>query len=118
MGLKVFERYLAPDNTINVLSSEAIWDYETFFGSVTRPFYFFEIKNQTQRISDILVGLELAPTRTWCKKNKWDWELPKGYSEVEFGSKRIKLCILTNFPRHYTVEEIDEFERMNLLKGS
>jgi hypothetical protein len=31
--------------------------------------------------------------------------------------KKIKLCILLNPPKQYTVEEIDEFERQALLKG-
>lgn len=115
--MKVFEHFLRDDNTIDVLSSQCVWDYALFYRPVERPFDYFEVKNETKRISEILLALDLVPTRTWCRKNNWDWEILEGYQEVIFGSKRIKLCILINPPPRYTVEEIDEFERLALIKG-
>lgn len=124
--MKRWERFLQKDNTIDVLTSECVFDYELYYGPVERPFAFFEIKNETKKISDILVQLELAPSQTWCRKNNWAWELEPGYQEVEFGSTRVKLCITIKPPPRVfwnetpakftdlTVEEIDEFARQSM----
>lgn len=115
--LKVYEKYLMADNTIDVVASQCIWDYSLFFGPTSKPFEFFEINNKILRVSDILLALELVSTRTWCRKNNWDWEIPAGYKEFSFGTKKIRICCLISPPKRYTVEEIDGFERQNLLKG-
>ena len=110
-------QFLQSDNTIDVISHQRVWDYEDFFGPVTKPYNdaAFFVNNDTKRISEILLALGLASTRTWCRKNNWDWEIPQGYFEVKFGLKRIKLCILVSdrislisLPEPHTVEEIDE----------
>jgi hypothetical protein len=85
------ELYLQPDNTVDVLSVETMKDYTLFFGPIiegTTPLII-----SAKRISDVLIALNLAQSKTWCRKNNWDWEIPQGYSEVTFGMKKVKLCI-------------------------
>lgn len=117
-----WEYFLHKDNTINVVSNQNIWYIDLFFGpiwgQVDRPFdrSCFLMPNSTTRISEVLLALELATTRTWCRKNNWDWEIPQGYSEVKFGMKKIKLCLLISPQPQYTVEEIDEFEHQAMVR--
>jgi len=104
-----WEEHVLPDNTINVLASKYVWDYDFFFSPEKKPFKFFEVSNKTIRISEILLALELAPTRTWCKQNEWDYELEAGYQEIRFGKLKIQLCILISVPKSTMVKEIDDY---------
>lgn len=117
MDHKLYLKILQQDNTIDVVSSQRLHDYESFFGPIDKNSQYCEVNNETTRISEILLALGLVPTRTWCRKNNWDWEIPEGFSEVTFGSKRIKLCLLISLPIRETVEEIDAAEHYALTQG-
>lgn len=83
--------FLQPDNTIDIISDETSGDYVSFFqpSADAKPF----VINTATKISDILVALNLVQSKTWCRKNNWDYPLEPGYNEIKFGMKKVKLCI-------------------------
>lgn len=90
--MRVFEEYIQPDFTIDVIWDKWIPDYPLFFGPIvegTKPF----VTTKTN-IGEILVELQLVESKSWCRKNNWYRELTPGYNEIVFGSKRYKLCLL------------------------
>ena len=92
-----WKEFLLADNSINVIDPDRMDDYELFFGPLTeedkaKPFHL-----KPKKISDVLVALGLVESRTWCRKNNWDWELQPGWTDVKFGSRKVRLCILTDF---------------------
>ena len=86
------------DNSVDVISQEVVdkGDYELVFGPIlpdAKP-----LVGEFVTIADVLIALGLAQSRTWCRKNKWDWKIPSGYTEVKFGMKKVKICMLVAYP--------------------
>lgn len=102
--------FLQPDNSIHVLTPWSVKHYERIFAPFGPRFYNSKLTVNFQsymdfwrvpallvekhNIADILLDLELVQSRSWCRKNNWNFELTSGYQEYIFGSRRIKLCIL------------------------
>lgn len=87
--------HLQSDNTIDVIHSSFLSDYELFFGPLNdtaKPFV-----SDASRTSDLLVNLGLASSKGWCKKNGWDRALIAGYQEFYFGALKYKICVLNQF---------------------
>lgn len=90
------KQYLQDDNTIDVISPELVQEYSLFFAPIgvsieIGPNVLVQNFSST---ADLLVFLELAPSKSWCRKNNWDRPIETGYSEIVFGSLRYKICIL------------------------
>lgn len=89
-----WKNFILQDNSINIINPEKIDDYDLFFGPLTDEEKTKYKTFKAESISDILLELGLAESRSWCKKNGWGYKLENGWTDIKFGSLKIRLCIL------------------------
>lgn len=93
MVLTLNIKYLQPDNTIDVLSSQTLSDYELYF----RPITGSPLVTESSNLGEILFETGLIESKTWARKNGWWKSVSGGYQEVLFGKNKVKLCIFVSY---------------------
>jgi len=92
----MLDKYLWPDYSVNIISPRLpLTDRELFFGPLSGEELFLE--TDLTSIADILVMLELVPSKSWCRKNGWGFDLAPGWNDITFGAKKLRICALTYF---------------------
>lgn len=91
-----WESYLLSDNSINIIDPDLLHEYDLFFGPLTDEDKAKAFQIKVTKISEVLIALGLAESKTWCRKNNWDHVLRSGWTDIKFGYRKIRLCILTD----------------------
>lgn len=81
-------------NEINILiGNTQEGDRDLFFGPLTDNDKFIEMEKEV-RWPEILVNAGIFPSKGQARKNGWDKDIPKGWTDISIGKKKKRFCIL------------------------
>jgi hypothetical protein len=68
-------------------------DKDLFFGPLL-PDDEFKWFNKQTRFPEVLADLGLFSSRSEARRNGWDKDIPKGFSDIRIGKLKKRICIL------------------------